>query len=136
MSIQQEDKEAIRDLISNYCYYADSADADRFVAQFTEDCVWDGGAIGRFEGRAALHAFIAGFAKGPRTMRHLTLNTVITGAGTQAQAKSYIVVTNQSGDAPALMMTGFYDDVFVKQGGRWLFKSRSIPTDPTVFSGR
>jgi hypothetical protein len=116
-------------LISNYCYFVDSGEFDRFVDLFTEDSVWDAGeSFGRYEGKAALRAFIS---QTPPGLRHLTLNTVITLDGDDARAKSYIVLLNSTDNAAAsIAMTAFYEDHIVKRGGRWLFKSRIVHSTP------
>src|SRR5690554_1810213 len=55
------DVEQIKQLKHRYCAYCDEAyDPDGIAALFVEDGVWDGGPFGRYEGRAAIHAFFAG----------------------------------------------------------------------------
>jgi ketosteroid isomerase-like protein len=135
MSTAGDDREAIRDLISNYCYFVDSGEFDRFVDLFTEDSVWESSEFGRYEGKAALHDFIS---KTPGGLRHLTLNTVITLEGGDARAKSYFVLTNRADNSAAvtIVATAFFEDHIVKRGGRWLFKSRAIhPTAPGSIPG-
>jgi ketosteroid isomerase-like protein len=129
MSTAGNDTEAIRDLISNYCYFIDGGEFDRFVDLFTEDSVWESGEFGRFEGKAALHDFVS---KTPGGLRHLTLNTVITLEGDSARAKSYFVLTNRADNSAAvsIVTTAFFEDHIVKRGGRWLFKSRTIHATP------
>jgi ketosteroid isomerase-like protein len=133
MSTAGDDKEAIRDLISNYCYFVDSGEFDRLVDLFTEDSVWESSEFGRYEGKAAFHDFVS---KTPPGLRHLTLNTVITLDGDDARAKSYLVLTSKADNSAAntIATTAFFEDHIVKRGGRWLFKSRII--HPTPLKGR
>jgi len=50
-----EDIEAIKKLKVRYCAYCDNNyDADGIAALFTEDAVWDGGSLGKCEGREAI----------------------------------------------------------------------------------
>ena len=45
------DIEAIKQMKSQYCYYADHGyDPDGMVSLFVEDAIWDGGDFGRYEG--------------------------------------------------------------------------------------
>ena len=126
MSSLLEDKDAIRDLLSKYCFHTDSGEADALVALFVENCLYDGGPFGRFEDRAALHGFIAGAAARYSSVRHLTMNEVILVAGETARSRSYFLVLNCASNPPAPIFAGTYEDEFVKAGGRWLFKSRIV----------
>jgi uncharacterized protein (TIGR02246 family) len=124
MTTLLEDKDAIRELLSQYCFCVDSGDAETYAAMFTEDGVWDGGPFGRRQGRPALRELIAG---GPRSLRHLTTNPVITIRGETATARSYLLIVSTSSDKPpSLFFAGFCDDQFVKEAGRWLIRSRAI----------
>ncbi|TAL01962.1 MAG: nuclear transport factor 2 family protein [Rhodospirillaceae bacterium] len=124
MSTLLEDKDAIRDLLANYCFYTDRKNPDALVALFTEDCVYDGGAFGRFEGRAALRGFMTAAGDESR-VRHFTVNEVIAVKGDTATARSYFLVLDSASAPPTPLFTGFYEDQFVRTGGRWLFKTRT-----------
>lgn len=127
MSAWLEDKDAIRDLLSNYCFYIDHGQSALYAALFIEECVWDGGPWGRFEGRSALHDFIgAASAVGGPVSRHFTANEVITVNGDTATARSYVMVVNGAANPPVPAFIGSYEDSFVKVGGRWLFKTRIV----------
>lgn len=126
MSTLLEDKEAIRDLLSSYCHYVDRGDPNGLLAQFTEDGVWDGGPLGRYEG-AAMRQFLgaaASAADGKR--RHFLANEVITVTGNTATARCYFLIVNVAETGGSIAFAGFYDDRLVKLGGRWLFKQRVI----------
>ena len=54
-----EDIEAITTLKYQYCHYCDANyDADRIAALYTEDAIWEGRDIGKFEGREAIRRFL------------------------------------------------------------------------------
>jgi hypothetical protein len=127
MSTLSEDKEAIRDLLSSYCFHTDRGNPDALAALFTEDCIWEGGKFGRREGRRAVHEFAVKGAARETKFRHLTMNSIITVAGDKATARSYGYVLKLEGTAaPAPFFAGFYEDELVKVGGKWLFKVRNI----------
>jgi hypothetical protein len=92
-----------------------------------EDCVWDGGAWGRREGRQTMREFVAATAARGSRLRHLNANALISVTGETATARSYLIILSLSSDnPPAVFFTGFCDDQLVKQGGRWLIRSRVI----------
>jgi len=55
-----EDLEEIRKLKARYAAACDdNYNADAIAALFAEDASWDGGALGKADGRAAIHRFSA-----------------------------------------------------------------------------
>ena len=58
MAAVLEEKDAIHETIANYCFYFDSGVFDKWVDLFTDDGVWDGGALGVHKGKDALRAFL------------------------------------------------------------------------------
>lgn len=124
-----EDKEAIRELFYRYCYGTDTGDTETWVGVFTDDCLWDGGPFGVLNGKDAMRAFHKQGADQAKTMRHLTLNTLINVSGDQAQALSYVAVLGPGEKTMNIFFVGFYEDALVRQGGRWLIKSRKLRPD-------
>jgi hypothetical protein len=54
-----EDLEEIKQLKARYAAYCDAGyDADALADLFTTDAVWDGGMLGRNEGREAIRAIL------------------------------------------------------------------------------
>ena len=133
MSSTLEDEKAIRDLISRYCFVVDGVpgrDADAFTAMFTEDGAWNSASLGRrIEGGKKLHDFISEVYRGDAKYRHLIANAIISIDGDCASAHSYVHVSNLATGTPVCFMISFYDDVLVKQKGKWLFKERKVPND-------
>ena len=124
-----EEKDAIREVLAEYCFALDGGRYDDMAALFTEDGTWDT-AFGAATGRAA----IAGQARDiraragdsrPRAV-HLTTNIVIALDDERAEVRSNWTVVQNSPEGPKIGSGGAYADQMVKQGGRWLFRYRKI----------
>ena len=128
-----EDKDAIREVLAEYCFRLDGGHYDDMAALFTEDGTWDT-AFGKGTGRAA----IAGLARDiriragdsrPRAV-HLVTNIAITLAGGRgagrAEVRSNWTVVQNSPQGPKIGSGGAYADQLVKQDGSWLFRYRKI----------
>jgi len=123
-----EDIEALKQLKHRYCAACDDDyDPERLAPLFTEDAVWDGGAMGRFEGRAAIRAFFSDTSTlVPFAIHHVT-NPVIEVDGDHAVGRWYLwePIVFAQGDQ-ALWMAGRYDDRYRREGGRWLFEKVTV----------
>ena len=128
-----DDYEKIRRLMAEYCFATDTADTVRWAGLFTEDVLWEGGAFGRFEGREGAIAYHQAGGN-PAQYRHITSNSVIDLEGDRARVASYVQVFDQGGPQAVLMFSGVYQDVVVKQGGRWLIKERHLHASPSDMS--
>src|SRR4051794_6861962 len=128
-----EEKDAIREVLAEYCFRLDSGDYDGMAALFTEDGTWDT-AFGKATGRSG----IAGLAREiraragdnrPRAI-HLVTNIVIAlGADTGTVRSNWTVVQNgpsNSPGGPKIGSGGGYADEMVKQNGCWLSRHRKI----------
>src|SRR3990172_11585987 len=86
-----EDLEAIRQLKARYCRLCDDGyDADRLADLFTEDAVWDGGMLGKAEGRERIRRF---FQRSPEVIPfsvHMVMNPLITVDGDTASGTWYL----------------------------------------------
>jgi uncharacterized protein (TIGR02246 family) len=127
-----EEKEAIRDLMSAYCFHVDNGEFDQFAALFAEDGIFEAGPLGKLRGRKAIRDFIA--AQVPRqgegpARKHCTLNHLIRVNGSEAHADSYIVVLRASGEGIIASLAGRYEDLLLKAEGEWRFKLPRIPFD-------
>jgi uncharacterized protein (TIGR02246 family) len=127
-----EEKEAIRDLMSAYCFHVDNGEFDKFAALFAEDGVFEAGPLGKLRGRSAIREFIGAqvpnAGEGP-ARKHCTLNHLIRVDGLEAMADSYIVVLRESDQGIIASLAGRYEDVLVKDNGEWRFKVRKIHFD-------
>ncbi|MGC2411473.1 MAG: nuclear transport factor 2 family protein [Stellaceae bacterium] len=124
-----EEKDAIREVLAEYCFALDGGRYDDMAALFTEDGTWDT-AFGAASGRAA----IAGLARDirakagdnrPRAV-HLVTNIAITLDGEKAEVRSNWTVVQNSPEGPKIGSGGAYADRMVKAGGSWRFRYRKI----------
>jgi hypothetical protein len=118
-----EDIEAIRVLKHRYATLCDDGyRADPLAALFTEDAVWDGGVLGRFEGRAAIHAFFAGCSKTVPFAIHHLMNPVIEVQGDDATGDWFLLepLVFAKGDR-AYWMAAHYHDRYRREDGAWRF---------------
>ena len=129
MPTATQEKDAIREVMAEYCFRLDGARYDDMAALFTEDGTWDT-AFGKATGRTA----IAGLARDiriragdsrPRAV-HLVTNIAITLNGDSAEVRSNWTVVQNSPDGPKIGSGGAYADQLVKEGGQWLFRYRKI----------
>jgi ketosteroid isomerase-like protein len=129
------DIEDIRRVLAEYCFATDSGDSDAWLATFTNDIVWEGGAFGRFSGIAAARAYHSASAGSAVNFRHFTTNSIIDIEGSHARVRSYIQVFDQSGQSPALVFSGVYADVFEKSNDKWRIKIRHLLEHPKELAG-
>lgn len=129
-----EEKEAIRDVLSAYCFYVDDGEFDKWAGLFSEDAVFDAGPQGKMQGRAAIKDFIVKAVptqgEGP-ARKHCTMNSMIQVNGTEAKVDSYIIVVREADQGIMTSLAGRYEDLLVKQGETWRFKVRKIHFDIT-----
>lgn len=126
------EKDLIHETIANYCFYFDGGEFDKWVGLFTDDGIFDCGVLGVQEGKEAIKAFTKNvpLTNGLPMMKHCIMNEVINVSGNSATAKSYLMMFKTKTDGTiAIGMSGSYDDVLVKQNGRWLFKKRKLHID-------
>jgi hypothetical protein len=124
-----EEKDAIREVLAEYCFRLDGGSYDEMTALFTEDGTWDT-AFGAATGRAAIAQQArdirarAGDNR-PRAV-HLVTNIAVTLDGERAEVRSNWTVVQNSSEGPEIGSGGGYADQMVKEGGRWLFRYRKI----------
>ncbi|MGH7053303.1 MAG: nuclear transport factor 2 family protein [Stellaceae bacterium] len=124
-----EEKDAIREVLAEYCFRLDGDRFAEMAALFTEDGTWDT-AFGKAVGRAA----IADLARDlrvragnnrPRAI-HLVANIAIAFDGNHARVRSNWTVVQNSAEGPKIGSGGGYEDEMVREGGCWLFRTRRI----------
>jgi 3-phenylpropionate/cinnamic acid dioxygenase small subunit len=124
-----EDKDAIRELLAEYCFRLDDGRFAEMAALFTEDATWDT-AFGKAVGPAAIAALAqrlrerAG-ADRPRAL-HLLTNVVVALDGDRAEARSNWMVIESAAAGPKIGSGGAYRDDLAKVAGRWRFRYRKI----------
>jgi 3-phenylpropionate/cinnamic acid dioxygenase small subunit len=124
-----EDKDAIRELLAEYCFHLDEGRYDDMAALFTEDGTWDT-AFGKASGRAAIAKLAADIriragADRPRAV-HLVTNIFIALDGRRARVRSNWMVMQNSPSGPKIGSGGAYDDEIVERDGHWLIHYRKI----------
>jgi hypothetical protein len=124
-----EEKDAIREVLAQYCFRLDEARFAEMAALFTEDGTWDT-AFGRATGRAAIADLARGLRERAGDQRpraiHLVTNMSIALDGATARVRSNWTVVQNSPEGPKIGSGGAYQDDMVKEGGEWLFRCRKI----------
>jgi hypothetical protein len=119
-----EDIEALKQLKARYAAYCDDDyNADGIAGLFTEDGIWDGGTMGCYDGRRAIHEFFSVSDQAvPFAIHHVT-NPILEVDGDRATGEWYLwqPCTFSQGDQ-ALWMAGIYRDVYRRAGDSWLFE--------------
>jgi len=124
-----EDKDAIRELMAEYCFRLDDGRYADMAALFTEDGIWDT-AFGKAAGRAAIAELARSLRaragdNRPRAV-HLVTNIAIALDGQRAEVRSNWMVMQNSPQGPKIGSGGAYADEIVNENGRWLFRCRKI----------
>src|ERR1700738_181964 len=124
-----EEKDAIREVLAEYCFRLDDGRFAEMAALFTENGTWDT-AFGRATGRTAIAELarsLRGGAGGARA-RGIDLGSHISMAldGASARVRSNWTVAQNSPEGPEIGSGGAYQDELVKVGGQWLFRYRKI----------
>jgi uncharacterized protein (TIGR02246 family) len=122
-----DDKNAIREVLAQYCFHLDADEFEAMAALFTPDGTWDT-AFGKGTGRDGIVAQARGIATGTVRPRraHLTTNIVIVLDGDTATVRSNWAVVTNSATGPKIGSAGAYADQMVKRDGRWYFRYRKI----------
>jgi len=124
-----EDKDAIREVVAEYCFRLDGGRFAEMAALFTEDGTWDT-AFGKATGRAAIAELASSLrtrAEQPRPRAvHMVTNIAIALDGARAEARSNWMVIQNSRQGPRVGSGGAYIDEMVRTDGRWLFRYRKI----------
>jgi hypothetical protein len=123
-----EDIEALKQLKHRYCTLCDDGyPAGPLAALFTVDAIWDGGPLGRFEGREAIRKFFASCSKLVSFAIHHVTNPVITVEGDQATCEWLLwepIVFSQGNQA--VWMAARYHDRCRRVGDEWRFEHVTV----------
>jgi hypothetical protein len=129
MASALEEKDAIREVLAEYCFRLDGERFEDMAALFTADGTWDT-AFGKATGRANIVALVKSIRAKvpeprPRAIHHVT-NVIIALDGERASVRSNWTTVQNGPNGPQIGSGGAYADDMVKENGRWLFRTRKI----------
>ncbi len=134
-----EDELAIRKVITAYSNTQDAHDYDGYVALFAKDGEWtSGGNV--FKGREAIKNMLVGLYGAPPPgyvngeSFHISFNADVTVNGDKAVAVSrHVLFMRGPKGEPVPMLSGCYDDEFVRENGAWkILRRLDTPVMPTA----
>lgn len=123
-----EDREQIRELLVSYCDAVNQRDAEAWGATWAEDSVWElphldiAGITGR---KAIVESWIEAMKMFPFVNMMAQAGSIEVD-GERAMMRSYTAEVAVMEDGKEIRPRGQYDDVCVKQGGKWVFAHRKF----------
>ena len=124
-----ESRNAMRDLVSNYCHGFDRRDWDCFIGIWHEDAVWDIGPLfGEFHGHEGIQKAVQEILYPVwRESHHLTTNLCITFIdGDHAKGISNVDCMGANPDDEVQMVGATYLDQFERRQGVWKIAHRAV----------
>ena len=122
------DRQAIHDVLVDYCRQLDRMELDALAALFTTDCHVEFGPDARLNstGRAALARSLERMWRWSRTSHHLSnVQIRFTGPG-EASALSYVLAWHERADGSTATVYGQYRDRLEKRNDRWQIARRMM----------
>jgi len=119
------DKDAIRELIHQYCFHMDAGHFAELGHLFAPDGEWVT-PYAQVTGPEEVTAVMTRNVPLSPKRVHYTMNSVIAVAGDQATARSNYLVILETPNGPVPSVCGIYDDVFVRRPEGWRFKRRQL----------
>jgi uncharacterized protein (TIGR02246 family) len=126
-----QDREEIRGVVKAYARNLDARDMEAFSLLFARNGSWVGRS-GTFTGHKEIQSTLGDSlesnvsANGP-TLYHLNSDPAIEIDGDRATAFTFWMhVRRNEKDSPTLPTLGSYNDVFVREDGRWRFLERKV----------
>lgn len=136
--LEAEDRLAIRELVDNYAYCADTRNAKGQMALFTEDTLFEvyydpksGTPSQVINNRDGLFPVFDNLNVYNATM-HFNGQSAVTLNGDKATGIAYCMAHHLTleGDKQKFMVAAIrYEDSFVKQNGKWFFAKRKLLVD-------
>ena len=134
-TIAMNDAEGALQLLSRYCFALDGGKLEELGSLFHRDAAFsvsfESGQ--KHTGRDTIQAWYNRFFEQRpgqyRHMRHKIFAPLLTVTGDTATASTYFDADSVEEDGNVRVVSGRYDDVLVKEQGKWFFKDRTI----TVF---
>lgn len=118
---------AVRRLLALYSRHADALDGAALASIFAPDGQLTAGST-TLDGRDAIRNWIAGMPSVPGAGRHIVSNVVIDCGSDSASAFADMIFVKRgaAGESPAIIVSGSYEDTFVRLPTGWVFASRKI----------
>jgi uncharacterized protein (TIGR02246 family) len=129
-----EDREEIRALILAYGQAHDHRDYRTFASLFAADGEWIGG-LGSAKGPDAIFALMDKsighdpLPNGSGTFHVMTNDQIVIDGDRASSTTKWIYLTAADDNSPKLTYLGHYDDLFVRENGRWRFLRRQSISD-------
>lgn len=127
-----QDYADIQQLFWRYNQGSDFRDADLFLSAFADDAVFRTGPGQEYVGReelAALRVERHAGQSGDNGRRHWNSSYRITPSDQGATGLIYWLLVDVSTSPPNLVVSGYYEDVYVKTTIGWRIKTRTIKRD-------
>lgn len=129
---QSSDYEGVRQLLSRYCVLIDHGKLVELSELYHSKALFSVSfdSVKSHTGRAAILAWYTRFFYEPprkvRHPRHKLFEPYIVVNGNTATASTYFDSDFVESNGDVRILAGRYDDVLLKERGRWLFKERTI----------
>jgi ketosteroid isomerase-like protein len=124
-----ESRNAMRDLVTDYCRGFDCRDFDRFLSIWWPDCVWDiGPPFGKFDGHAGINKAVKEVLwPAWRESHHLTTNLKVEFKDADnAHGVCDVDCMGALRDDSVQMISATYVDQFLRRDGVWKIKHRDV----------
>ncbi len=131
------DINAIQRLVNDYCWYADTHDAEGIVSLFTADGVMDAEAVGLevFRGQEALRSFYTSIIPLHEYSQHLSGTHRVDIDGDTAKGTSYYLMHGAVKGAGPISAAGYFEDRYVRTPDGWrIAYRRGVPLVPPNLS--
>ena len=126
---QLESRNAMRDLVTDYCQGFDNLDWDRFLAIWWDDCVWNiGPPFGSFHGHPGITTAVKDVLWPVwRESHHLTSNLRVEFADADnAHGVCDVDCMGATRDDVVQMISATYKDHFQRRDGVWRILKRDV----------
>ena len=122
------ERQAITDILIEYCTALDRMDLGRLGSLFTEDCVAEYGPEEWLQsrGRKALEQSLARMWRWSRTSHHLSNVQIEFSADDAAFVRSYVHAWHERDDGTSATILGQYHDRFVREHEGWRIAERRM----------
>lgn len=131
VALTGQDYEEIKALYARYNQGSDFRDAELFLSAFADDAIMTRGGhdiVGMDALRAERAERYAG-QTGDVGRRHYNGSFMISPTAEGAKARTYYLLLDVTSRPPAMVSSGYYDDVFTKTSHGWRIQHRTLQGD-------